>query len=59
MQQSMGLAKSRTRLSDWTELKVFIAARELSLAAVSKGCSLVEMCRLLIVVESLVEEHGL
>ena len=59
MQQSTGVAKSRTRLSDWTELKVFIAARELSLAAVNEGCSLVKMCRLLIVVASLVEEHGL
>ena len=54
-----GVTKSWTRLSYWTELKVFTAARELSLVAVSESCSLVKMCGLLIVVTSLVEERGL
>ena len=37
---------------------VFVAARELSLVAVSGGYSIVAVDRLLIVVASLVAEHG-
>ena len=38
---------------------VFIAAHRLSLVVMSKDCSLVAVCRLLITVASLVAEHGL
>ena len=38
---------------------VFIASRGLSLVAENKGYSLAAVCRLLIVVASLVAEHGL
>ena len=40
-------------------LKVFVAASELSLVVVSRGCSLVAVPRLLIVVASIVGEHRL
>lgn len=40
-------------------LRVFWAARGLSLVAPSGGCSLVAACRLLIGVDFLVAEHGL
>ena len=39
--------------------RVFVAACSLFLAAVSGGCSLVEVCRRLIVVAPLVAEHRL
>ena len=38
---------------------VFVAACGLSLVGVSRGCSLVAVCRLLTVVASLVSENGL
>ena len=38
---------------------VFVAARRLSLAAVSRGLLFIAVRRLLIVVASLVAEHGL
>lgn len=40
-------------------LRVFRAARGLSLVAPSGGCSLVAACRLLIGVDSLMAEHRL
>ena len=39
--------------------RVFIVARGLSVVALSKGYSLIAVCRLLIVVASLVEEPSL
>ena len=43
----------------WTEEPVFVAAWGLSLIVASRGYSLVAMCRLLIIVASLVAEHRL
>ena len=60
-----GVTKSWTRLSNWTELVLFLVTQGLcyafglSLVAKSGGCSLVVVCRLLMVVASLVAEHRL